>query len=130
MRARENASHSELDSSRLTISWKDPSVARDQAADTVRLAAWIGLLTGYGEVVCLGAQKYFFQSPIYFGLHIIWMAPLATAGLFSLIGMLCAASALVWPKIGTSGNRFTVLIFLGILSWVLIFPQINFYAGF
>jgi len=136
MGAREAVSHLLQSSSRLTISWKDPSVARGQAAGTVRLAAWIGLLTGCGEVICLGTQKYLLHNPIYFGVHIIWMAPLATAGIFMLIAVLFSASILVYHKLGLVRQQpdsfrklYAALIFLGILSWVLIFPQINIFAG-
>src|SRR5262245_59011717 len=68
-----------------------PQVPPQTGQSTVYLAAWFGLCAGFGEVICLGIQKFLLRQPIYFSLHIVWMAPLANLCIFMLPGLLLSA---------------------------------------
>jgi hypothetical protein len=88
-------------------------------------AAWFGLLTGFGEVVCLGVRKFLLHQPIYFGLHIVWMAPLANPIVFTIVWLLLAAM-----RIDSLRVKAGVTTFLGLLGCALVFDGLKFYAAF
>jgi arylsulfatase A-like enzyme len=96
----------------------------DRDWSTLYLSAWFGLCAGFCEILCLGVQKYLLRQPIYFGLHIVWMAPLANMLLFFLIGLL-----LIAVRITSLRVKIGVMTFLGLLGCSLIFPQLKFYAS-
>src|SRR5262245_5565750 len=88
------------------------------------LAAWFGLLTGFGEVICLGVRKFLLHQPIYFGLHIVWMSPLANFCLFTLLGLLLDTLRITSLRVKAS-----VMAFFGLLGCALVFEEVKFYAG-
>src|SRR5262249_53926776 len=90
---------------------------------SLHLAAWFGLLTGFGEVACLGVQKFLLHQPIYFGLHIIWMSPLANLCLFTLLGLLLSSL-----RISSLRVRASVMAFFALLGSALVFEGVKFYA--
>ncbi len=90
---------------------------------SLRLAAWFGLITGFGELVCLGVRKFLLSQPIYFGLHIVWMSPLANILLFTFVGLLLGAT-----RIDSLRIKAGVMTFLGLLGCALVFDGLKFYA--
>ncbi len=104
-------------------------VAGNQGNHLLRLAAWFGLLTGLGELVCFGIQKFLLHQPIWFGRHIVWMAPLANLCLFVLLGLLFVALRRFFPRVVTLRNVVAVFTFLSVISWTLLFPDIKTYAA-
>jgi arylsulfatase A-like enzyme len=94
----------------------------------MRLAVWFGLLTGIGEVICLGIQKYLLGKSLFLGPHIIWMAPLADLSLFALLGLLLSALSRRWPRLAQMRIAVSLFAFFGFLSWLLIFPRLQAHA--
>src|SRR5262249_40352752 len=90
---------------------------------SLHLAAWFGLLTGVREVTCLGVQKFLLRQPIYFGLHIIWMSPLANLCLFTLLGLLLSSLRITSLRVKAS-----VMAFFALLGLALVFEGVKFYA--
>src|SRR5262249_24044922 len=88
------------------------------------LAAWFGLLTGFGEVICLGVRKFLLHQPIYFGLHIVWMSPLANFCLFTLLGLLLGSL-----RINSLRVKVSVMAFFGLFGCALVFEEVKVYAG-
>lgn len=93
------------------------------------LAAWFGLLTGWGELVVFGVQKFLLHQLIWFGRHIIWMAPLANLCLFMSLGLLVVVSQRFFPRLVSPRNFVAAFTFLSVLSWVWLFPDIKAYAA-
>src|SRR5262245_18617241 len=91
---------------------------------SLHLAAWFGLLTGFSEVICLGVRKFLLRQPIYFGLHIVWMSPLANLCLFMLLGLLLGSLRVTSLRVKAS-----VMAFFGLLGCALVFEGVKFYAG-
>src|SRR5215813_892234 len=100
-----------------------PQIPPQTRQSIVCLAAWFGLCAGFGEVLCLGVQKFLLRQPIYFGLHIVWMAPLANFCLFLLLGLLFSAVGVASLRV-----RAGLMTFLGLLGCSLVFEQLKFYA--
>src|SRR5215510_311422 len=91
---------------------------------SIHLAAWFGLLTGFSEVICLGVRKFLLRQPIYFGLHIVWMSPLANLCLFMLLGLLLGSLRVTSLRVKAS-----VMAFFGLLGCALVFEEVKVYAG-
>src|SRR5262244_3750367 len=91
---------------------------------SVHLAAWFGLLTGFGEVICLGVRKFLLRQPIYFGLHIVWMSPLANFCLFTLLGLLLSSL-----RINSLRVKASMMAFFGLFGCALVFDEVKAYAG-
>ena len=98
-----------------------PAILRRRPS--AHLAAWFGLLTGFGEVVCLGVRKFLLHQPIYFGLHIVWMSPLANLCLFTLVGLLLSALRIASRRVIAG-----LMTFLGLLGCALVFEGLKFYG--
>ena len=93
------------------------------------LAAWFGLLTGWGELVVFGVQKFLLHQLIWFGRHIVWMAPLANLCLFLLLGLLVVVLRRLFPRLVSLRNAVAAFTFLSVLSWAWLFPDIKAYAA-
>src|SRR5262249_19355761 len=63
------------------------------------------------------------HQPIYFGLHIIWMSPLANLCLFTLLGLLLSSL-----RISSLRVRASVTAFFALLGSALVFEGVKFYA--
>jgi arylsulfatase A-like enzyme len=93
------------------------------------LAAWFGLLTGLGELAVFGLQKFLLHQLIWFGRHIVWMAPLANLCLFVGLGLLVALLQRFFPRLISLRNVIAVFSLLSVLSWALLIPDIKMYAA-
>src|SRR5689334_3800090 len=87
------------------------------------LAICLGWLTGYGEALYWGLQKYYLHQPIYFGPQFVWMAPLANLCVFILLGFLLKLLARCWERLSSIAYASSVLLFFCVLSWTLLFPH-------
>ncbi len=56
-------------------------------AGVLQLAAWFGLLTGFGELALLGIRRFLLHRFLFVGRDIIWMVPVADAVLFVVLGV-------------------------------------------
>ncbi len=93
------------------------------------LAILTGLLTGYLEVLLLGIQKFVFGEAIFFGPHIIWMAPLADGLWFCLLGILFVLLSKRWLFLRAMNIAVSLFLFLTLLSGLFIFNRIKWYAA-
>lgn len=99
------------------------------AVTLVLLSACFGLLTGLIEVPLLGIQKLLSARALYLGPRIVWMAPVTDLGLFIPVGLLLLALAWRWGRMRSARVALPFLFFLMVLSWLLIFARIQWYAS-
>lgn len=93
------------------------------------LAACSGMITGLGEALLLGVQKILLQRAVFFGPRVVWMAAVADLLLFTVIGLLLLLLSCRWPKLRSVRAAVSLFTFLALSSWLLIFPQIKWYAS-
>lgn len=89
-----------------------------------RLALWLGLVTGLGELGYLGLRKFVRHLFVFASADVLWMTPLATALLFLLV------TALLLPLLRrrADGGQGLLLGVLGTMlaaSWLLLFPPLH-----
>jgi arylsulfatase A-like enzyme len=88
------------------------------------LALWFGLGTGVAEVALLGVRKFFLHRFLFLSVDAVWMAPLADAILFLIVGVGLIVLRLVLPRkiplppvlFFTAMGTFTLLLMYGPLS--------------
>ena len=90
---------------------------------------WIGLLTGFAEVIVLEMRLRVFRTLLNTSRHVVWMAPLVDAILFSLIGLVLALAHRRWPRIVTPARAVGVLAFVGVKGVLFLFPQLHSWAA-
>ncbi|MGE0128722.1 MAG: sulfatase-like hydrolase/transferase [Blastocatellales bacterium] len=93
------------------------------------LAALFGVFTGLIESALLGVQKLISARALLLGPRVIWMVPVADLLLFAAVGLL--ALGVSWRLRGLRSARMAMIVFgfLASLSWLLIFPRIQWYAS-
>ena len=93
------------------------------------LGLWLGLLTGFAEVLVLGLKLYVIGEFLTLSQHAVWMAPLVDGVLFTLIagGLLLLRAGL--PRLVTIPTTAGVLGFLGVVAALLHFRQIHLAAS-
>jgi len=107
-----------------------PSATVKSPAEFVLLAAWIGLLTGLGEVCILFVKQTLLRQWIHLGREFVWMTPLADLILFTTIGFFLFIVARRWPRLVTLRVVAFVLTFLSFFSLLFMFhPQLYKYAA-
>lgn len=104
------------------------SARRLAVSEVLRLAVWFGLLTGFGELGCLGVQKFLLHQLIYFGWHSVWMSPLANLCVFVIAGLVYRLLTWCWPPLAAARTVNSGFSFLSLLSWGLLFPGLKLYA--
>jgi arylsulfatase A-like enzyme len=89
----------------------------------LRLAAWFGLVTGFGELLVLAQQHFYplwYQRErdkfILLSRDVVWMGPLADVVLFSIAGILLVLLFRIWPRLRSIRLAAAVFSFLGFLS--------------
>ncbi len=87
------------------------------------------MLTGLGEALLLGVHKTLLQRAVFFGPRVVWMAAVADLLLFTAMGLLLLALSCRWPKLRSARAVVSLFTFLALSSWLLIFPQIKWYAS-
>ena len=65
----------------------DSGRASPGALAVLLVAAWLGLLTGFGEVALLGIRRYVLHRFLFVGQDIVWAVPVADAVLFVVIAV-------------------------------------------
>ena len=98
------------------------------AAGVVLAGAWLGMLTGIGEVSVQLAGIAAVGRPLRFDPNAVWMVPLVYTAVFGVLaGMLAAAGAFAAPLRST---RVTVTIFtlLGLWTAFLMHPRLHWLA--
>ncbi len=98
-------------------------------AGLLLLAAFFGLFTGLIEGPLLGVQKLLSARSLLLGPRVIWMAPVADLLLFVAVGLLLLVLSRRWRRARSAHVAMTVFGFMTSLSWLLIFPRIQWYAS-
>ena len=93
-------------------------------APFVRLAVWCGLLTGFGEVVLLGIQKFAMDRMIFLGSDTIWLAPATNAVYFLILGLVLAGVHRLWPTRVTWHTGLAIFCFVGFSAWLLMYSRL------
>lgn len=111
--------------------WGDPPAVT--AAILPALAAWLGILTGFGEA------WYYLTRVFYQGLeaanvagisqHAVWMSPVANGILFLLVGLLLAAGARAAPALIGPARAVTVLVWLAVLALLMVTGRLHLAAA-
>jgi hypothetical protein len=98
-------------------------------AGSLLLAAFFGLFTGLIESPLLGVQKLLSARALLLGTRVVWMAPVADLLLFVAVGLLLLVLSWRWKGARSAPVAMTVFGFMTSLSWLLIFPRIQWYAS-
>ncbi|MGH7658424.1 MAG: sulfatase [Gemmatimonadales bacterium] len=94
-------------------------------APILLIALWLGVVTGFGEVILLGIRKYIQDMFVFTGADVIWTAPLFTGLLFALLFIPVAIAAHLFPRYVTRSRAAGLGIFLGAFSWFYLYPQFH-----
>lgn len=100
--------------------------ATERPGAVLWLALWFGLGTGVAEVVLLGVRKFLLHRFLFLSVDAVWMAPLADAILFLIVGLGLIVLRLLLPRriplppvlFFTAMGTFTLLLMYGPLSKV------------
>jgi arylsulfatase A-like enzyme len=97
-----------------------------RSGSTILLPAiWFALLAALVELTVLGIKRFVFHRLVFVGVDVVWMTPLAYAGLLVAAGLLLLVIARRWPA--AASVRVTVFVFvaLGALSLLLMVPRLH-----
>jgi arylsulfatase A-like enzyme len=95
------------------------------APHPLRLALWLGLLTGMAEITLQAIERFVLHRLIFLGDDFGWMIPLADVALFLVAGSILWAGQRFWP------TRVTPEVGLGLLAtlsgWavLLMYPPLH-----
>lgn len=100
--------------------------ATERPGAVLWLALWFGLGTGVAEVILLGIRKFVLHRFLFLSVDAVWMAPLADAILFLIVGLGLIVLRLLLPRriplppvlFFTAMGTFTLLLMYGPLSKV------------
>ncbi len=92
------------------------------------MALWFGIIIGFGEVSIFAFKKFYQEGIIHYGVHLAWMAPVAEAGIFSLVGGFLSIVAWRWPRLVSVSGAASIFMFLGFFSMLFLFPSMAWYA--
>src|SRR5262249_33445855 len=103
----------------------DGRTAFPGAVTALMVAAWLGLLTGFGEVVLLGIRRYVLHRFLFVGQEIVWAVPVADAVLFVVL----AGFFLILHRVAPARIRLVHLVgFLtavGCFAWFLHYGPLH-----
>jgi arylsulfatase A-like enzyme len=89
------------------------------------LALWLGLLTGFAEVIVRGLQYYVFHDFLILSHHTVWMAPLVDAALFAVWGAGLTLAHRISPKWFSWSRILGFLVFAGVLAVLIPISQLH-----
>lgn len=93
-------------------------------AKLLLLATLFGFLTGLLEIPFLGLEKVISHRALFLGPRVIWMSPVTDVVLFVAVGLV-----LLLFRLRSARLAVGIFSFLAFLSWLLIFPRIQWYAS-
>lgn len=91
----------------------------------LRLALWIGLLTGIAEITLQAIERFLLHRLIFLGNDFGWMAPLADVAVFLLAGSILWAGQRLWPGRVTATVMLGLLTTLGAWAVLLMYPPLH-----
>ena len=99
-----------------------------RAGAVLKQALWFGLLTGLGEAALVAVKRLYLGRYVRFGADIAWMAPLADALAFLIVGLVLVVGGRVWRRLAQPAVVTFVLAFLLVLSVLLLYYPLHIYA--
>ncbi len=96
-----------------------------QPQEFVLLAIGWGLLTGAGEWVNLGIDRFIFDSFLFLGREGIALVPLVDAGLFAVVGLALAVAAKLWPRNLSPQLAMGICAFLSFSLLLFMYPRLH-----
>lgn len=93
------------------------------------LGLWLGLLTGFAEVLVMGLRLYVIGEFLTLSRHAVWMAPLVDGLLFTLIAAALLLLQRFFPRRITLSLLVGLLVTLGVIAVLLPFRQIHMAAS-
>ncbi|MBK8005228.1 MAG: sulfatase-like hydrolase/transferase [Gemmatimonadetes bacterium] len=105
-----------------------PSRAPDApltAGGALRLAAWLGALAGFGEVLLQYAVRYGWHRFNFTGRDLPWLTPAAYTLLFLLLGLLLLAAGAALPRLRRPGVFLGVLTVPAVASLAFMYPPLH-----
>ena len=91
-------------------------------------AVWFGLVAGLAEAGLTGIKRFVLDRFVRVGLDIAWMAPLANAIAFAIIGLLLVGAARLWAPIGRPQVAAFVFAFCSFMSILLMYYPLHTFA--
>src|SRR4030095_264806 len=89
------------------------------------VAAWLGLLTGFGEVALLGIRRYVLHRFLFVGQDIVWAVPVADAVLFVVLAVVFLILRRIAPARIRLGHLVGLLTAVGCFAWFLHYGPLH-----
>jgi arylsulfatase A-like enzyme len=99
-----------------------------RARSIVAMALWFGLATGFCEAGLVGVKRFVLDRIVRVGPDIAWLAPLADAIAFLVIGLALVGLGRLWKPVGRPAVVTFVLAFVAFLSLLLMYYPLHLYA--
>ena len=96
-----------------------------RAAGVIALAAFFGLIAGWGQAGVQLARQHLRHEKIGMGADYPWLIPLMSLGLFLMLGLLLQIAHTKWPKRVTRPVVVGILAFAAIFSLLLLVRHIH-----
>ncbi len=103
----------------------DPTPVRQGPGLVLRVAVWLGLLTGMAEVVVRGAERFLLHRFIRVDQHVLWMAPVMDLLWFLAIGAVLSLLLRLWPTTQACRIAMTTMLALAWLSLGLLWTTLD-----
>jgi arylsulfatase A-like enzyme len=95
------------------------------ALTVLLVAAWLGLLTGIGEVALLGIRRYVLHHFLFVGQDIVWAVPVADAVLFVILAVLFLVLHRIAPARVRLVHLVGLLTAVGCFAWFLHYGPLH-----
>ncbi len=95
------------------------------ALHPLRLALWLGLLTGMAEITLQAIERFILHRLIFLGSDFGWMTPLADVAVFLAAGSILWLAQRAWPARVTPAVVLGVLATLGGWAVLLMYPPLH-----
>ena len=89
------------------------------------VAAWLGLLTGFGEVALLGIRRYVLHHFLFVGQDIVWAVPVADGVLFVILAVLFLVLHRIAPARVRLVHLVGLLTAVGCFAWFLHYGPLH-----
>lgn len=99
------------------------------ATPVLIIAGWFGLLTGLVEVFIIAYRKLYFNIIIDQSFHFTWMTPVSELTLFMIPAIIMFIIMKIWASFNYLLPAVLIFSFLGFISIIFMFPQLNDYAS-
>ncbi len=105
--------------------WRRQLRASTAAASVLLMAAWFGLLAGWGQVVVLFARKEFQGEMLGMGIDYGWMTPAANLASFLVVGLALHLIHKQWPHFLPMRTAIFLLAWLALFGLALMIRRIS-----